>query len=202
MHRPGDLTELALLYDVTLSNVLEKHAPAATCLVTTKQVAARPQVPWYTNDVRIEKMKRRKSEKHWLRTRAANDWGEYKTVQNVTLQLLNKTRTQHDRDLILENKDNQKKPLIVVKSMLNMSNKQPLIPCTTCIDENEFVNDLGNHFSDKVLKIHKNIETCLDAICEPRNYPPFDTFNKVDILSNFESLSEYEVEELIANPQF
>ena len=41
MHTPSTLTELALLYDTTLSDILEKHAP-----VVTKQIVLRPQVPW------------------------------------------------------------------------------------------------------------------------------------------------------------
>ena len=110
---------------------------------------------------------------------------------------MNKTRIKYHRDLIMENKDNQKKLFNVVKSLLNMSNKQPLIPCT--IDKHKFVSDLGNYFSDKVVKIHKNIEMRLDAMSEPGNYSPSATYNAVNVLSNFKSLSEYEVEKLIGN---
>ena len=97
----------------------------------------------------------------------------------------------------MENKDNQNKLFNVVKSLLNMSNKQPLIPCST--DKHKFVNDLGDYFRDKVVKIHKNIETRLDAMNEPRTYSPLATYHDVDVLSNFKSLSEHQVEKLILN---
>ncbi len=56
-HTPSTLTELALLYDAMLSDILEKHAP-----VVTKQVVLHPQVLWYTDGVRTEKRKKRKAE--------------------------------------------------------------------------------------------------------------------------------------------
>ena len=52
-HTHCTLTELALLYDVTFSDVLEKHAPLGT-----KQIVVRPQVPWFTDSVRRKKGKR------------------------------------------------------------------------------------------------------------------------------------------------
>ena len=106
------LTELALLYDVTLSDVLEKHAP-----LVTKKIVVRSQVPWFTDSVRTGKRKKRKAEKRWLKTRADGDWDAYKTVRNATLHLLNTARRTHHTDLIMENKDNQKKLFNIVKSL-------------------------------------------------------------------------------------
>ena len=42
-----------------------------------------------------------------------------------------------------------------------MSNQNPVIPCTT--DKDTFVNALGKYFHDKVVKIHKDIETSVDV---------------------------------------
>ena len=161
------------------------------------EVVVRPQVPWFTDSVRMEKRKRRKAEKQWLKTRADGDWDNYKTVRNATLHVLNEARRKYHTDLIMENKDNHKKLFNVVKSLLNMLNKQPLIPCN--IDKHKFVNQLGNYFHDKVLKIHKNIETRLDAMDESRTYSLQVISLDVVMFSNFKPLSEHEVENLILN---
>ena len=60
-----DFYEMVAAYNVTLSSILDKHAP-----VQTKKVVSRPQVPWFTDHVRTEKKKRRKAEKIWLKTKS------------------------------------------------------------------------------------------------------------------------------------
>ena len=55
---PDDLEELLLSYNKTLIAVLEKHAP-----VKTRTIVTRPQVPWYTDEIRQAKRERRKAER-------------------------------------------------------------------------------------------------------------------------------------------
>ena len=50
----------------------------------------------------------------------------------------------------------------VVKSLLNVSNKHPVVPCN--IDRKMFVNDLGKFFHDKVLNIHSDIQTSINLM--------------------------------------
>ena len=99
-HTPCNLTELALLYNVTLSDILEKHSP-----VVTKKVVSRPQVPWYSENVRAAKRKKMKAEQRWLKIRINADWDHYKSLRNSTLHLLNEARKNNHCDLITENKD-------------------------------------------------------------------------------------------------
>ena len=47
------------------------------------------------------------------------------------------------------------------------------------------------------MKIHKNIETRLNAMNEPRIYSPLATYHDVDVLSMFKSISEHQIEKLI-----
>ena len=189
---PKDLTELASLYDVTLTDVLNKHAP-----VITKKVVIRPYVPWYTDRVKAEKRKRRKAERRWLKTRSDRDWDNFKSLRNSTLHVLSDARRKHHRDMVVENKDDQKGLFKVVKSLLNMSNQNPVIPCTT--DKDTFVNALGKYFHDKVVKIHKDIETSVDvhAINESNIITPVESSHNVVMLSSFRPLSENDTEKLI-----
>ena len=73
LHVSQDISELANLYDITLRNLLDKHAP-----LVSKRVVARPHVPWYTDEVREAKRQRRKAEKQWHRTRTGHCLNEYK----------------------------------------------------------------------------------------------------------------------------
>ena len=56
-----DLESMLTLYNTSLIGLLEKHAP-----LITRNITIRPSAPWYTEDIREEKQKRR----------ALNDVGE------------------------------------------------------------------------------------------------------------------------------
>ena len=190
---PRNLTDLATLYDVTLTNVLDKHAN-----VITKIIVLRPQVPWYTDKVKTEKRKKRKAERRWLKTRLDKDWDDYKSVRNSTLHILNEARRNHHRDVITSKKGDQRGLFKVVKSLLNVSDKKPVIPCTT--DKYSFVNALGTFFHDKVMTIRKDIDEAsahLDAINELSVDFPVGTPRDIAVFCNFQPLSEHDAEKLI-----
>ena len=58
-----DLESLLTLYNTTLIDLLDKHAP-----LKTRNFTIRPSAPWYIEDIREEKQKRRALERRWRRT--------------------------------------------------------------------------------------------------------------------------------------
>ena len=58
------VSELAICYDNALRSLLDKHAPLKKRIVTV-----RPSSPWYSDDIRLAKAKRRRLERQWRRTR-------------------------------------------------------------------------------------------------------------------------------------
>ena len=58
-----DLESLLTLYNTTLIGLLDKHAP-----LKTRTITIRPSAPWYNEDIREEKQKRRALERRWRRT--------------------------------------------------------------------------------------------------------------------------------------
>ena len=152
----SSLNELVLSYDVTLRSILDKHAP-----MQTKKVSSRVQVPWFTDQVRKEKKKRRKAEKRWLKSKSEQDYQTYKMARNVTLFVMNRARRKYYSEMIDENSHDQKRLFNVTKSLLNMSKQDPMIPPS--VDKCEFANNLGNFFQDKILKIHCDIQSSLDS---------------------------------------
>ena len=63
---PMTISELVDLYNNELSSLLEQRAPLKKKIVTL-----RPAAPWYSEEIRKEKSKRRKLECRWRRTRLA-----------------------------------------------------------------------------------------------------------------------------------
>ena len=63
-----DLEQLTVVYDLTLSSLVDKHAPLKTRMVTGRLSAS-----WYNVNIMTEKRKRRKLEQRWRRTGLAED---------------------------------------------------------------------------------------------------------------------------------
>ncbi|KAK3752972.1 hypothetical protein QZH41_005129 [Actinostola sp. cb2023] len=57
------LEDLVKCYDDTLSSILDKHAP-----LQRKVVVVRPMVPWFSDDLKKLKSRRRKLEKKMLKS--------------------------------------------------------------------------------------------------------------------------------------
>ena len=84
---PDDLEELLLSYNKTLIAVLDKHAP-----VKTRTIVMRPQVPWYTDEIRQAKRERRKAERRWRLSKLDSDLAVFKVKRNAVNNLMNKAR--------------------------------------------------------------------------------------------------------------
>ena len=143
---PSNLNKLAILYDVTLRDILEEHAP-----VVTKQVVIRPHVPWFTDSVRAAKRKKRKAEKQWLKTKSGKDWDDFKSIRNSTLHLLNAARKDHHKYLVMENKDDQSNLFTFVKSLLNIISNTAIycyLLCTQVVLLQTYkIDSLKNHLT-------------------------------------------------------
>mgnify|MGYP001819739530 CR=1 FL=1 len=55
--------EAVKIYNDTLQNLADKHAP-----LRQKDVLIRPQTPWYTEEIKVEKSVRRKYERQWKKS--------------------------------------------------------------------------------------------------------------------------------------
>ena len=64
MHPPDDLHQLVTLYNSALVSTLNKRAP-----IKRRVITIRPAAPWYTEEIKTEKRKRRRLEKQWRVTR-------------------------------------------------------------------------------------------------------------------------------------
>jgi len=68
LHPPDDLHQLVALYNSTLVSTLNKQAP-----IKRRVITVRPAAPWYTEEIKTEKRKRKRLERQWRVTRSASD---------------------------------------------------------------------------------------------------------------------------------
>ena len=146
---PDDLEELLLSYNKTLIAVLDKHAP-----VKTRTIVMRPQVPWYTDEIRQAKRERRKAERRWRFSKFDSDLAVFKVKRNAVNNLMNKARQAFYTKLIEDNSCNQRKLFRVSKRLFNQSQLPPNLNAPT------FANDVGKKQSrDKLM-----LNTCSTRI--------------------------------------
>ena len=127
---PDDLEELLLSYNKTLIAVLDKHAP-----VKTRTIVMRPQVPWYTDEIRQAKRERRKAERRWRLSKLYYDLAVFKVKRNAVYNLMNKARQAFYAKLIEDNSCNQRKLFRVSKRLFNQSQLPPNLNTPTFANE-------------------------------------------------------------------
>lgn len=62
------IDERCIQYHTLLTSILEKHAP-----LKTKAIILRPHAPWYTDDIRVQKSRRRRLEGRWRLSKLSSD---------------------------------------------------------------------------------------------------------------------------------
>ena len=62
------IDERCIQYHTLLASILEKHAP-----LKTKAIILRPHAPWYTDDIRVQKSRRRRLERRWRLSKLSVD---------------------------------------------------------------------------------------------------------------------------------
>ena len=185
------LDKWVTLYENTMSSILDKHAP-----LVTKYVSLRPKMPWYNEEIRQVKRKRRKAEKKWMKSGDINDHDIYKSIRNTTLSLMNHARQEYYNDCISENSFDQKKLFQITKSLLNM--KKSTLDIPPHIDTETFVNDLGTYFEQKIVKNCDNIQSNLGKIPDTGRLQSHSSCTEVqDKLTQFSSLCENDVQKLV-----
>ena len=78
-----NIDALSDCFYMTLTNILDKHAPHKTRIMINH-----PKIPWFNDDIKQLKRKRRRLEKKALKTDLPGDWNNYHKVRNQYSALL------------------------------------------------------------------------------------------------------------------
>ena len=192
-HPPSELDKLVDCYNTTLADLLDHHAP-----LKTKTVTVRPQVPWYSEEVRVAKRERRRAERKWRSSGTAADFESFKRKKNRVTHLLRVAKSAFLTDFIDQNADNQGKLFRAVKDLLVEKNTLCFSDYT---DTTALVNELGMYFVQKVFRIRDELDLGIATTNDVPDYtgtipdPPAPSVH----FESFALLTEDDARMLIAN---
>lgn len=93
--RPNELDDLVALYDSELSRVFNRHVP-----IKKRTVTIRPAAPWYSEELKSEKMEKRRLERRWRASRCVCDREAYTRQCKVLKDLLSSSRSNYYSNLV------------------------------------------------------------------------------------------------------
>jgi len=141
---PSEPAKLIDCYNTTLAGLLDRHAP-----LKTKTVTVRPQVPWYSEEIREAKRARRRAERRWRTTRSVADLVLFKRQKHHVMHL-KEAKSAFQTDFISQNSDNQGKLFCAEKNLLVEKNSLCFSDYT---DKSALANDIGKYFVQKISRL-------------------------------------------------
>ena len=149
-----DLPQSVELYNSELLSILDFHAP-----LSTRTVTVRPAAPWYSNEIKIEKRKRRQLERRWRESRLPQDRLRFTEQCRLVNRLLWSSRASYYSQIVNENQSDQRKLFGIVDKLLHA---QPDISYPPHSTSSELANCFIKFFVDKINTIHHSLdERCL-----------------------------------------
>ena len=178
-----DVNFLAKLYDRTLNDLLNKHAPEVTKLVTDRQM-----VPWYSEKIGELRRERHRLERKWKHNRTATNLQRLKKAKNKVTDAVKDAKTLFYSKSIEDSDGNQKKLFQILNSLLHKKKRTSLPSgCKSLLPEK-----FNNFFIQKINKIQSNLETQQTGT-DPHEFD----FLAHSRMQSFTPVSQKEVERLI-----
>ena len=191
-HTPLSASDLDMLvrdYSVSLSSIMDRHAPSKT-----KSVRDRPQVHWYNADIAEAKSKRRrrKVERRWRKTRLPEDLDTFKRLKNHVTYISAKASRDFYVDFMSENGGHQGRLFRATRALL-LPKDDLCFP--EYVDNAALANDIGRFFHRKTINIQADLDA---AVTESQSRVHHDAvFEGDQTLYDFTLLSAEEVSKLI-----
>ena len=185
------------LYNVTLVNLLNKHAPLKTKTVCTKHKA-----PWFNKHLFNMKRERRQAERLWRRTGLLTHRQLYRSKCKMYDKLTRDTRKQYTSNIIKDCGTDQRKLFREADRLLGRTKSLNLPKHDS---PKKLANRFADFFSEKIKNIKTDLireqaETSNTEQCQETNDPTIDV-NVKAVLSFFENATEEEVAEIIQRSQ-
>ena len=179
---PHDLSSAIGFYNDTLADIVEKHAPKKSRVVT-----ARADKPWYTAELSAEKRLRRKCERKYKNTQLESDKLLLKEQRNTYNILLNSIKNDNIKNRI-ENVQSSKDLYKICDKLFNREQRSAL-PSHDCATS--LVNTFVDYFNNKIELIRSSLEESLNAFTDqlPSTAPYFmdRLLNNLELFRNLMS---------------
>ena len=131
-----DLSELCDQYDSVLSSILDKHAPLRKRVITI-----RPRAPWYSEEIKEQKVICRRLERRWRRSRLTSDYQSYTAQRTVVKNTIFKSKMDYYSSLIYSAESDSKTLFRTITRLLHRK-ADKLFPTSSSADDlaNKFVH--------------------------------------------------------------
>ena len=152
----GDLSvhDKALIYDRELKRILDDHAP-----VITKEIKVKKGSPWYNDELRALKRKKRQAENKWLKSQTVQDQIVFKELRQEYIKRCNLAKEVFYSKEVAKCKGDQKQLYKLISKLTEGDTTMPYPDSTSD-------NQLCEQFSDFFLE--KN-DKSMDEIVESEN---------------------------------
>ena len=140
-------TEAYELYNTTLREVLDDHAP-----VTQRTITTRSECPWFTTNIKLAKAKRKRLEKQWRRTRLTVHHEIYTQQRDLTNSLIQEAKKDYYHNKL--SVPNQKDLYTVANDLLHRT-KQKVYPSQ--YPKDELPDKFASFFHNKIEKLHASL---------------------------------------------
>ena len=175
-------SKVADQYNKHLSTLIDRHAP-----LQAKFVTIRPKAPWYTDDIKEAKRRRRQAERRLIKSGLCIDKELYRRECELYYECIFMARSTYLKNLIAES--NSKQLFNIVKS-LSSPNQSSILPDHS--SDTELANRFAQFFSDKVSRVVSSFTDSVPVLAITSSAAPTNRE-----LSKFSLLSESEVKKLI-----
>lgn len=174
---PGEgVEELATQFE-NLSNILNKHAP-----LVEKEVVDRSGAPWYNDECKQKKTKKRKAERNYRKNKTAITLDILDQEVKEYKQSCHKAKIQFYKNKVQDCQGNQKELFRIVGTLLDKENETRLPSYT---NTSELANNFALFFKNKIEKIRTGFTTIAPTSNETK-----------DDIATLEQLIEVTAEEL------
>ena len=184
----SDVDVMMEMYNSTLTEIFDKHAPVVTRVVNYKPLAR-----WYTSDITTEKRKRRRLERRLVKTDSQSDRVVYRKQCLTVNKFVCSAKSVYYSGEILTASGNKKELFKVARNLLGEDASSPLPIHDSSQD---LATDFSVYFDSKIEKIHHEIaQQQIDA-----NIPASHFEDPcVGSLRSFEPVSDDDIKDILKN---
>ena len=182
-----DLSELCDQYDSALSSILDKHAPLRKSVITI-----RPRAPWYSEEIKEQKVIFRRLERRWRRSRLTSDYQSYTDQRTVVKNTIFKSKMDYYSSLIYSAESDSK---TLFRTITRLLHRKAVNLFPTSSSAVELANKFVHFFEEKIVNIRSNLGTPVI----PDFFRTLDTSSLTCQLVNFAPTSNTELSNIANN---
>lgn len=177
------LQEKVSSYNALTSKIVNSHAPQKT-----KQVKVVSHAPWFDNEYKITRQRRRKAEKKYKRSGLEQDKTNFINLRKETTTLASNKKRDYFAEKIEQSNGNTKSLFNCLNILVDSKLETVLPSHDTPL---QLAENFKNYFRDKIRNIRESFVTINDDECH-RNL-----FTGNSPLANFEPTTEDELKSII-----